>query len=57
MYFTKEENQFKLFNDLPPISVVPTLWIEDEEEDLARMYRAKYLFDKAVYDGLKISRP
>ncbi len=52
MYFTKEENQFQLFNDLLPISVVATLIIEDEEETLA----AKYLFDKAVYDGLKISR-
>jgi hypothetical protein len=56
VYFTAQENQFQLFNDLLPISVVASLIIEDEEESLARMYRAKYLFDKAVYDGLKISR-
>lgn len=51
MYFTSDENKFKLFNDLLPVSIVAPVNIEDEELTLARMYRCKYLFDSAVLES------
>lgn len=49
MYLTSDENKFKLFNDLLPVSIVAPLNIEDEELTIVRMYQCKYLFDSAVY--------
>lgn len=48
MYLTSDENKFKLFNDLLPVSIVAPLNIDDEELTLSRMYHCKYLFDSAV---------
>lgn len=44
MYLTSDEQKFSLFQLLLPISVVPP----DEEFTIIAMYRAKYLFDRAV---------
>lgn len=48
MYLTSDENKFKLFNDLLPVSICSTLVLDDPELTLARMYQCKYLFDSAV---------
>ena len=55
MYFTAQENQFRLFTDLLPVSIVAPLNIDDEELTMARMYQCKYLFDKAVHDRFQMN--
>ncbi len=51
MYLSALECKFQLFSLLMPIAVVAPLIIDDEESDLAQMYRCKYLFDTAVLRG------
>jgi hypothetical protein len=51
MYLTSDEQKFSLFQLLLPISVVPPLMLDDEEFTIIAMYRAKFLFDRAVICG------